>query len=332
VVSKRSPTPIVVKRFQTLRGACHTAWVESEPVDTLDRLLARQYGVVSRAQARRFGLTDRQIEHRVKTGRFIAIGRGVYRVSSAPRTDLGDVLAATLRTGGVASHQSAAALYALIDKHPRIPEVTVGATESYRGGVVAHRSADLDPTDIVLVDGVRATSATRTLLDIAGRLPLRRLETITHQAIMRGLTDRDRLVDQVERVSRPGRAGGPKMRTVLERLGPNDACESPLETLLLQELLDHGLPAPARQHQVMISGRTLRLDLAYPAEKIALEADGYAFHTDRKSFDRDRSRGNLLALDGWLALHFTSDHLRGSPGSAARQVREALDMRRSRSG
>ena len=300
-------------------------------MNDFDRLLARQYGVFSRAQARQSGLTDRQIDRRLAMGRFITIGPGVCRIASAPRTDLGDLLGATLRTRGIASHRSAAALYRLIPKHPKSPEVTVGPGSSYRRDVVAHRSFDLEPTDIVLVDGIRTTSPARTLLDVASTFSLRRLEVATHDAVTRGLTDPDSIVGMLSRVSRKGRPGGPRLRTVLDRLGWTDACESPLETRLLQELLDHGLPTPVRQHRLVIEGRAIRLDFAYPPEKIALEADGYAAHAARKAFERDRSRNNLLTLHGWLVLRFTSDSLQTAPGAAALQVRAALDARRSRS-
>jgi very-short-patch-repair endonuclease len=79
-----------------------------------------------------------------------------------------------------------------------------------------------------------------------------------------------------------------------------------------------------------VSGRSRRLDFAYPEERIAIEFDGFAEHgLLRSTFDDDRVRGNALALAGWLVLHFTS---RSSAAEIADRTREALALAAARPG
>lgn len=63
---------------------------------------------------------------------------------------------------------------------------------------------------------------------------------------------------------------------------------------------------PAQQYRVRIGGRTIRIDLAYPERKLAIELDGWEFHRTRTAFDDDRTRANLLVAHGWTLVRFTS--------------------------
>ena len=55
-----------------------------------------------------------------------------------------------------------------------------------------------------------------------------------------------------------------------------------------------------------IGARTIRIDLAYPDEMIAIEYDSWEFHRGRTAFDGDRARGNELEVRDWCVLRFTS--------------------------
>jgi very-short-patch-repair endonuclease len=73
------------------------------------------------------------------------------------------------------------------------------------------------------------------------------------------------------------------------------------------------------------SGRILaEIDFAHLELKIAIEVDGRAFHSDGRSFERDRERQNMLALRGWLVLRFTWDRLVNDPEGVIAEVVTAL--------
>lgn len=49
------------------------------------------------------------------------------------------------------------------------------------------------------------------------------------------------------------------------------------------------------------------IDIAFPKEKIAVEADGYRWHSKPKDRKRDGHKNYILKNDGWKILRF-SDH------------------------
>jgi very-short-patch-repair endonuclease len=48
-----------------------------------------------------------------------------------------------------------------------------------------------------------------------------------------------------------------------------------------------------------------KVDVAFPAAKVAIETDGWAFHSDQEDFQQDRERQNNIMLAGWQVLRFT---------------------------
>jgi very-short-patch-repair endonuclease len=88
-----------------------------------------------------------------------------------------------------------------------------------------------------------------------------------------------------------------------------------------------GLPEPQRQFTVQVDGNTFRLDFAYPERRLAIELDGYAFHSSPERFRADRERQNLVSLAGWLVLRFTWHDITQRPVSVALTIAEALGIR-----
>ncbi|MCI0583809.1 MAG: endonuclease domain-containing protein [Chloroflexi bacterium] len=66
------------------------------------------------------------------------------------------------------------------------------------------------------------------------------------------------------------------------------------------------MPPPARQHRVKDQGGLVAVvDFAYPDLKLAIEADGYRWHTGRIRWEHDLARRNRLTALGWRVLHVT---------------------------
>jgi very-short-patch-repair endonuclease len=273
------------------------------------RLAAKQHGLVSRPQAIATGLTTRQVQARVTAGLLVAVHRGVYRMAGAPPTPSQVLLAACFAggEGAVASHRSAAAIWRLRGvERPQCPEITVHGTSSVHvRAVVVHRTSRLRSPDVGMRDGIPATSVPRTLLDLGAVAPWL-VEAAMEDALFRGLTTPGSLRRVLDRVGASGRNGTAVLSALAEARTPGQApTESPLEDAIVGVLRRHGLPEPVRQHRVRTSGgRTLRLDLAYPDIKLAIEADGRIWHSGRADFARDRARTNVLAGLGWTLLRF----------------------------
>lgn len=69
------------------------------------------------------------------------------------------------------------------------------------------------------------------------------------------------------------------------------------------------------------------VDFAYPDKKLAIEADGYRWHSGRRRWQHDISRGNELIRLGWRVIHVTADDVKHRPDIVAQMIRSALDAR-----
>jgi hypothetical protein len=140
--------------------------VNPEKYSELRRVARRraQRGCFTAAQARAAGVSAREVSHLVARGIVVCEAPRVYRfgVTSAPSWK--DALAVELlRTGGIACGLSAAALYGLTNPPPA-PCVLVPRGSRYaRPG--RHTTRTLIRIDTAVVDGLRALSPVRAVLD-----------------------------------------------------------------------------------------------------------------------------------------------------------------------
>src|SRR5688572_5784149 len=107
--------------------------------------------------------------------------------------------------------------------------------------------------------------------------------------------------------AKPGMAN---LRKVLESRGPGYvAPASRLERLLTDVLTGGGLPLPERQHPLPSRVGPGRVDLAYPAARLIIEADSRRWHTRVADFETDRLRDNEATVLGWRILRYTWQRL-----------------------
>lgn len=100
-----------------------------------------------------------------------------------------------------------------------------------------------------------------------------------------------------------GSPGSGQLRDAVRAL--SDGAQSRGELRLLRILRSRGLGRWQANSPITIEGRRIVIDVAFPEYRVAVEFDGYAFHSDAESFQRDRARQNLLVNAGWLVLRFT---------------------------
>lgn len=74
-----------------------------------------------------------------------------------------------------------------------------------------------------------------------------------------------------------------------------------------------------------IDGRTVHFDIAFPAERVAIECVGFAAHSTRDQLDRDARRENAIArTGGWLVLKLTWDRFLHDWDGFLAELRHAL--------
>jgi hypothetical protein len=119
-------------------------------------------------------------------------------------------------------------------------------------------------------------------------------------------------------------AGGRRLNQANKTLQLCDArAESPPESVLRVRLILAGLPEPVPQYEVFNDRRFIaRVDLGWPAAKVAVEYDG-AWHAAPGQLAHDRRRLNALVAAGWTVIHVTAADLTDL-SSVITQLREEL--------
>lgn len=156
-------------------------------------IASEQAGYFTTTQARGAGFSSPLLRHHVRSGRFMHVARGLYRLRDYPSTPREEVLAAWLRLApkAVVSHESALDILGLSDAIPNAIHLTVPRTFrklTSLPGVTIHTTVrPVRPSDIVNRDGIRLTNAARTIADVveAGLAP-DQVELAVRSAIDRG--------------------------------------------------------------------------------------------------------------------------------------------------
>jgi len=90
------------------------------------------------------------------------------------------------------------------------------------------------------------------------------------------------------------------MKRINNILRVDNRTDSPIEEKLYQEFKEYGLE-PQTQYPVA----PFFIDLAFPEIKLAIEADGYEFHSTPDQKMRDKYRQTRLEAQGWTFERFS---------------------------
>jgi very-short-patch-repair endonuclease len=122
----------------------------------------------------------------------------------------------------------------------------------------------------------------------------------------------------------PRGPGSRRPAAVLALVDPDSG--SVLESLCRVLLAGAGL-APEDTQRVIRTRTGVwigRVDFAWPSARLVVEVDGFAFHSDRAAYRRDRRRGNALQRAGWLVLRFSWEDVVTHPEDVVDAVRAVL--------
>jgi very-short-patch-repair endonuclease len=305
-----------------MRAHLHGGAVEP----TIGALAARQHGVVARRQLEAAGVSRAQIERRSASGRLLRLHRGVYAVGHARLRREGVWMAAVLAAGDGAllSHRDAAALHGLLPPHTGLVEVTT-ADQRVVHGVRVHGRTRIGRADATSVDRIPVTTVARTLVDLAGVVPARRLAAALDEADRSGRFDLSAIEAALARTAGRRGDGHRALRAALRQHARAGAqlLRSELEERFAALVAMHGLPRPTTNALI----EHVEVDVLWPVQRVVVELDGWAFHHTRAQLARDRAKANRLQALGYAVYRYGHHDLLDAPERIARELRAALARR-----
>lgn len=267
--------------------------------------------VLTAGQARAAGLDAAALRRARRSGELVRLSRGLHLTAEGD-TWLGRLrAAAAVSSDAVLSGASTARLsgIAVPDAWPQ--EITVPPEARRVRSRPGLRVVVRPVAEVVFLAGLRTTTLARAVADIACGEEPEPQQWVVDQALRRGVP-----AVEIERHLVPGQRGVRTARRALQAADP--LSESPLESAVGLALCRYGVPRPVRQ--LRLDGGRIRVDMAWPAARVALEADGVGFHSDPAALHRDRERQNRLAELGWIVVRCTWADLRRDPAALAALV------------
>ncbi len=297
----------------------------------LHQLAARQHGLITMVQARRLGLSPKQLRNRVTKGHLIRPSPVVLRVSGSPRTVDQEILEAVWSCGGtgVASHLTAAWLHGLDGTSYRYPpDVTV--IRPARGNhslARVHQALLLDDVDRTYVRGIPITTPSRTVIDAAAATTLEQLEVLLDSALRNRATSKSRILWRLETIGTVGRPGAANLLRLLGAdRSAHQRAESWLEAESFRVFHRANLPTPEVQRvEHDRNGKVIRCDFAFAGGLLVVEVSGHQTHATRRQRQADAERRAELALLGVVHLEFTYEDITERPEYATQRVFEFLE-------
>ncbi len=223
--------------------------------------------------------------------------------------------------GAMLSHSPAAVLWGFQPPPTGRIHVTVAEHDvRSRDGIRVHCTRRLDPRDATRRQGIAVTAPARTLLDLAAdRSPTALSRAVDEARVQRHVTD-DSLNEQFSRY--PTHRG---VKTLREAIRPEPKLtRSEAERRLLELIRAARLPEP--QTNVRVGPH--EVDFLWPAHGLVVEVDGYAFHSKRSSFERDRRRDQQLTAAGYRVIRVTWRQITEEPEAVIATLAAALVVQR----
>lgn len=288
----------------------------------LDALFRSQGGVATSGQLLTFYSRSR-LDIEIRDGRLIKVWPGVYS-RDAPDVSV-RLRGLDLRAGEPVAIclGTAAAAYGFDTEDTRDIHALNPARHQLRNsdGLIVHRRYG---APLSRADGRPATHAAWTAVEVARSLRRPRALATLDAALRSRTCDRRQLFAAA--TAQAGRRG---IVAVRELIPLADAlAESPMESEARLAMLDGGLPAPVLQHEIVdLDLRTWRVDFAWLDVKVAVEYDGFDWHSDREQFIKDRQKRAALYEVGWRMLSVVSDDVRRRPLEMVRRIEGELTQR-----
>jgi very-short-patch-repair endonuclease len=290
-------------------------------------LVASQHGVVALKQLLDAGFSERAVSRAVSAGMLVRVFRGVFALGPLPGRD-GLLRAALLGAGPEAavSNRPAASVLEMLPWNGRTIDLTVPTRNGQVGPdrIRIHRG-ELPPDQVWVRNGLRLTSASRTIVDIAGSEPAA-LERVIREASGCGLLS----VEGIEAVlaTARNRPGTRALRQILrgeERVPPFS--RSRLERRMHSLCKRAGLEVPQMNVEIPTRTEVYEVDFVWARERLIVECDS-RWHDNPFAATKDAERTQELTLAGFRVYRVRWAQIVRAPERVAESIATLLDSQR----
>ncbi|MCE9623148.1 MAG: hypothetical protein K8R99_12460 [Actinomycetia bacterium] len=176
--------------------------------------------------------------------------------------------------------------------------------------VKVRQSTRIAPVDVrTLENGMRIASWARLLCDLAADLSKVSLTSIIDQALREGHCVLEELDAMSLRLCHPTRRGSELFRRTLMERGHRKPVDSHPELAVLNGLRARGVPAIPQDELLLPSGKRIRIDLAVPAVRWAVEVDVHPEHNRPSGVASDKQRDRQSHRIDWQVDRVTEEDL-----------------------
>lgn len=275
-------------------------------------VLQRQSNLISSRQLVATGVTRSQRESLVDTRVLEHVGQSVFRVVGAPVTRDTRLIALCLQhPAGMVTGPTAGSVRGL-RRMPRTSPITFALPHNSRADVPSYvrlrRTRRLpDEHRVTLTNGMVVPSWPRLAFDLAADLGDRSLASVVEQILHDGHCTEADLAEIARDLCAPARPGSKRFARVLVRRQGRLPSESDPELEVLLGLQRRGVPVvPQVQLLELPNGSHVRIDLAVPDVRWAVEVDVHPTHLHLIGTTRDKQRDRQLHLIGWQVERITA--------------------------
>lgn len=169
------------------------------PQDKLFEIADRQQGYFTAQQAEACGIPHSNFHFRIRSGEWVKLLRGIYRLVHYPETDRSELVLWVLwsrdkkgNPQGVWSHETALDIHEISDIMPSKMHMTVPLRFRKRIAIPKHLKlhfADLSENDVETWQGYQVTTPLRTLIDVIeeGIIPQEQIEQAIRDGLKKGI-------------------------------------------------------------------------------------------------------------------------------------------------
>ncbi|MFN8015371.1 MAG: DUF559 domain-containing protein [Acidimicrobiia bacterium] len=281
-----------------------------------------QHGVIARYQIINAGIKPAAVDRILNTSLFTRKDRSIYVLKTYKNCWHQKAAIALFSCGPQAllSNVSALINYGLVEEDFSIYRSRLFSNQNdplrfdvlsprdyrYKKNINFHRSTKPENYEnSQILNGLPTVSIERAIAECAQAVGPSRLSKIIHLAISKKLTNAQKIFDVISSLhSAPGREKKILKQTLLPYIVNEDVAkiESVLEKRVYDVLNLNTQFDIVPQYEIICGTNRYRLDFAILSHKIAIEVDGFAYHSSISELERDHQRQNDIVSMGWRVV------------------------------